>query len=263
MVVSAEQAGRLKPKVDYFWKVVATNEFGATESLAPAKRFHVDPTLPPLGPDQFSEYGEGPGGVLVAADLAGDPKPSYGRLARAQGVKPAAGISGTPNGAVELDGQSGMIVYSVRAFPSHEYTVSVWAAHEHKQDRLGQVFSAWDHVMDDPLRICIEKGRLFARVEAGGGYTTQGVAVEAGRWHHVAAVKAGGQITLYLDGKAAGAMLVPVEVSSAARDFALGGNPHYTGQSEHLPCRLARFVMYVRAFTAEEIGALYEKHRPK
>ena len=41
----------------------------------------------------------------------------------------------------------------MKAFPSYEYAVSVWVAYDRKEDRLGQVFSAWDHVFDDPLRI--------------------------------------------------------------------------------------------------------------
>jgi len=36
-------------------------------------------------------------------------------------------------------------------------------------------------------------------------------------------------------------------VPSAARDVALGGNPHFTGISEHLPCRVADFELNARA----------------
>ena len=156
-----------------------------------------------------------------------------------------------------------MLVYKVRAFPSFEYTVSVWFAHQHEEDRLGQVFSAWDHVMDDPLRICIDGGKLFARVEAGGAYSTEAVPVEQDRWYHVAVVKRGSRITLYLNGKPAAGMDVPAEIHSAARDFTLGGNPHYTGKSEHLPCRLSHLAVHVRAFTPQQITELYESRRPK
>jgi hypothetical protein len=110
--------------------------------------------------------------------------------------------------------------------------------------------------MDDPLRICVVGGKLYARIEAGSGYSTEGVPIEPGRWHHVAVVKSGSQVTLYVGGKRAAAMAAPVEVQSSARDFALGGNPHFTGLSEHLACRLAKFTMYARALTAEEIAAV-------
>jgi hypothetical protein len=175
---------------------------------------------------------------------------------RAQGWHPATGIDGKPNSAVALDGKTGMLVYALRAFPSYEYTVALWFAHEHQEDRLGQVFSAWDHAMDDPLRLCVAGGKLFARVEAGGGYSTEGVPVAAGGWHHVAAVKSGTQLTLYLDGRRAAAMALPMEVSSSSRAFALGGNPRFTGQSEHLPCRVARLVVSCRALSAEEVAKL-------
>ncbi|MCR4412620.1 MAG: glycoside hydrolase family 127 protein [Thermoguttaceae bacterium] len=257
VVVPAEQAARLKPNVEYFWKLVARNPAGATECLAPAKRFRIDPSLRPLTAEDLSEYGEGPDGTIVTADLAGDPKPAFGKLIRAQGWQPAAGIDGKPNGAVALDGKTGMLVYALRAFPSYEYTVALWFAHEHKEDRLGQVYSAWDHAMDDPLRLCVVGGKLFARVEAGGGYSTEGVPVAPGDWHHVAAVKSGTQLTLYLDGKRAAAMTLPMEVCSSSRAFALGGNPLYTGQSEHLPCRVARLVVSCRAMSAEEVARLF------
>jgi hypothetical protein len=256
LVVSREEANRLRPRVDYYWKLISRNAHGATASLSPVKRFHVDPSLPPSTADQLTEYGEGPDGVLVSAELAGDAKPSYGKLVRAGGFQPAPGVDGKPNTAVQLDGKSGMLVYALKSFPSYEYTVSVWMSYDRKEDRLGQVLSAWDHVVDDPLRICIAGGKLFARIEAGAGYSTEGVKVEPSQWHHVAVVKSGSQVTLYVDGKRAGAMAVPVEVQSSARDFALGGNPHFTGLSEHLACRLARFRMYVRALTPEEIGGL-------
>jgi hypothetical protein len=156
---------------------------------------------------------------------------------------------------VQLDGKSGMLVYALKAFPSYEYTVSVWMAYDGKEERLGQVFSAWDHVVDDPLRICVVGGKLFARIEAGSGYSTEGVPVEPGRWYHVAVVKSGSQVTLYVDGKRAAAVAVPVEIQSSARDFALGGNPHYAGSSEHLACRLAKFAMHARALAPDEIAA--------
>jgi hypothetical protein len=263
LVLSPQESARLRPKVDYFWKLTARNEAGTTESLPPAKRFRIDPALPPLAAEELSEYGEGPGGVVVAAALAGDPKPSYGKLLRSQGSGPAAGIDGKPGGAIRLDGQTGMLVYALRAFPSADYTVSLWFSYDRKEERLGQVLSAWDHVVDDPLRLCIAGGKLFARVEAGTSYSTEGVAIDPGRWYHLAAVKSGPQIVLYLDGKPAGRLAVPAEVHSAARDFALGGNPHFTGVSEHLACRVAKLGMYVRALSAEEVAQGHNEQRPK
>ena len=226
-------------------------------------RFRIDPTLPPLGPEPLSEYGEGPGSVLVCAELAGDPKPSYGRLALSRGFGPAVGLDGKPGGAVHVNGKDGMLVWSILQFPSYEYTVAVWFAHEHKEARLGQVFTPWSGGMDDPLRLCIDRSKLFARVEAGNGYSTSGIAVEPKRWYHVVAVKSGARLTLYLDGKQVAVLPVPFEVFSSARDFALGGNPHYTGVNEHLACRLARLAVYARALSPQEVTELYIRQKPR
>jgi len=263
LVLSPQEANRLKPNVAYFWKLVASNPYGSTESLAPGKRFRVDPALPPARIDQLTEYGERSDGVLVAASLAGDAKPAYGRLLEARGFRPAPGIDNKPAGAVQLDGQTGLLRYAVRAFPSYEYTVALWFAYDRKEDRLGQVFSAWDHLVDDPLRICIAGGKLFARVEAGPCVSTEGIAVEPVRWHHVAAVKSGSRLALYLDGKPVASVQVPDEITSSARDFALGGNPHLTGQSEHLACRVARLTILVRALNAEQVADLFRESQPR
>jgi hypothetical protein len=115
--------------------------------------------------------------------------------------------------------------------------------------------------MDDPLRICVAGGKLFARTEAGSGFSTDGIAVEQSRWYHVAAVKSGERLTLYLDGKAAGTIQLPAEVHSQAQDFALGGNPHFTGSSEFLPCRVAKLNFRLQALSADDVATLYNRQR--
>lgn len=262
LVVSAEQAARLKPGVDYYWQVVATNAVGSTASLLPAKRFCIDPKLPPLGDADLTEYGERADGVLVEASLAGDAKPQYGTLLEARGCQPAAGPDGTPNTAVAVDGQSGLLRYQLRRFPRESYTVSFWFAHNATEPHLGQLFSAWCHGMDDPLRICIDGGKLSTRLEGSGQMlSTAAVAIERDRWYFVTAVKSRNTLTLYLDGKAVATMPTPLSVTSQANDFALGGNPHFTGSSEFLACRLAKLVFRVQALSAEEVATLYAQQK--
>jgi len=58
--------------------------------------------------------------------------------------------------------------------------------------------------MDDPLRLAVQNGKLFARIEAGGNFGTPGVPIEIGRWHRVCAVKRGESLSLFLDGQPAG-----------------------------------------------------------
>ena len=67
LVVSREESSRLRPGVNYYWKIVSQNAYGTTASLPPAKRFHVDPSLPPSTADQLTEYGEGPDGIDALA----------------------------------------------------------------------------------------------------------------------------------------------------------------------------------------------------
>ena len=262
LIVPAEEAGRLEPNTDYYWKLIATNPFGSTESIAPAKRFHVDPNRPALSPQDLAEFGEGPEGIVTAAKLRGTADPSYGNLAHVVGATPAEGRDGQPNGAMQLDGQSGMIVYGIKAFPTHQYTVSLWMAHQQPVNRFGQVFSAWCGGRDDPLRLCIDGGRLFARIESVGVYSSPGQAVEPGKWYHVAAVKDGEQLSLYLDGQPVASLSVPSEIFSRTKAFALGGNPKFTEASEFLRCRVADLKFYARALRAEEITEIHRQGSP-
>ncbi len=258
IVVPAENSAGLKPGSTYFWKLIAKTPFGERESVGPAKRFVVDPALPPLTDWMLSEFGERADGVMVEARLAGSPEPTFGQLKLAQGWKPAMGPKGQPDGAVELDGQAGMVTYALKTFPAERYTVSLWFSYGKREPRLGQVFSAWCRGMDDPLRICVENGELSARIEAGQFYRTEPVAVEPGKWYHVCVVKDGPRLTLFVEGREAAAVDVPAKIRSQARDCALGGNPHYTGASEYLACRVADFRMIARALTKDQVGAICE-----
>ncbi len=240
-------AGKLQPNVDYYWKVVASNEYGEATSESPAPRFRVDPQLPPLTAEDLAEFGERRDGVMVEARLNGNPQPQYGALLAAQGWQAAAGPDAMPENAIELDGKTGMIVYRVRAFPAEQFTVSFWLSPASNEPRLGQAFSAWCRGMDDPLRISVERGKLYARMEAGRGFSDGGTPVEKGVWYHVCVVKRGPLLTAYVNGARVSETGVPAQVHSMASDFALGGNPHYTGGSEHLACRIARFSMLARA----------------
>ncbi|MGH9361415.1 MAG: hypothetical protein ACRD2T_05815, partial [Thermoanaerobaculia bacterium] len=55
----------LEPGRDYFWKVVAENRWGTSESEA--RTLRVDPTLPPPGANPLAAGDEGPGGILLRA----------------------------------------------------------------------------------------------------------------------------------------------------------------------------------------------------
>jgi hypothetical protein len=241
----------LEPGRDYRWKLIARNKHGVAESEA--RTFRVDPELPAL-PDAILAAGEpGPGEVLLAAPLRGDAKPAYGALLDAAGVETAAGPAGDAGGGLAFDGEQGRVRYAIPYFPQRDYTVTVrFAPRAFPEKRIAQVFSAWAAPGDDPLRITIDGGRLFARIEAQRGFSTEGVPLERGTWVAVAAVKQGAELKLYVGGEERARAAVPEEVDSEAASVALGGNPNFGG-NEFLAATIADFALYARALSPEEI----------
>jgi DUF1680 family protein len=257
IVIPEEQARQLKPQVAYFWKLAAENQWGMTVSPSPARQLTVDASLPPLTDDMLTEYGENADGVVVQAGLRGKPDPAYGTLLSATGWKAAPGPQGEPDQAVELNGADGMLVYQLRALPEAEYTVALRFSAQRVDGPLGQVLSAWCRGMDDPLRISVHGGKLHARIEAGGAYSTSGTPIDKDTWYDVCVVKRSSELTLFVDGKPVETIRVPAVVQSAARDFALGGNPHFTGSSENLPCRVADLELITRPLSPDEVARLH------
>ncbi len=258
LVIADTHARVLQAQVAYFWRLVAENPWGRTSSPAPPRQFMIDPALPPLTDEAIAQYGENAAGVVVQADLHGAPEPAYGRLGSASGWAPGPGPQGAPDESVELDGSDGLLVYPLRAFPESEYTVALRCSVQRVSGALGQVLSAWCHGMDDPLRICVHDGKLYARVEAGMAYSTRGVPIEQDVWYDLCVVKRSSELTLFVDGRPVETIQVPAVVLSAARDVALGGNPHYAGGRENLPCRIADFVLQVRPWSPEEVAQWHE-----
>jgi hypothetical protein len=107
--------------------------------------------------------------------------------------------------------------------------------------------------MDDPLRVTIEGREVSARIEAGAGFRTAGVAIEPGRWVHLAAVKQGTSLRLYVDGARAGAAAVPERVRSQAVEVGVGFNPLFSG-GENLEGAFDDFALFARALTDQEIA---------
>jgi len=259
LMLPAEEVKRLEPHKTYWWKVIARNPYGQSESIRPYKRFTIDPaaTAPPgCGPYRQRASDA----TVTEAALHGDVRPQYGVLLLARGWKPTAGPNGQRNGAVELDGRSGIVKYALQVFPERDYTASIWlCVLKYPQTRYGQIFSAWSAGVDDPLRLVIERGKLYARIEAGRFYSTEGYPIELGRWYHVAAVKRAGQLSLYVDGRLVAKAEVPASVTSAASSFAIGGNPNFAGP-EFLAARFSDLKLYARALGSEEIASLSRQH---
>jgi hypothetical protein len=237
---------RFTDGTEWTWSVASVGPGGITWPDVPPARFRIDRAAPPqvLPPEPRL----GPAGELVVHTLREEAAPAYGTQTR--GGFTARGPDGT-----ELNGRDQMLVYAVPVWPEEDFTVAVRVQlTAPPTGRNGQIFSAWSAAMDDPLRLVVEGGRLFARIEAGGVFSTPGVAVPVGEWHAVAAVKQGSTLTLFLDGRPVGSATVPALSTTQARDCALGGNPHFSG-SEFVAARFADFQFLARALTPAEVAA--------
>jgi uncharacterized protein len=242
-----ELSPRLADEARVWWRVVTVTHAGETIPDVPPAFFIVSPRAPAL--PLPAEPKLGPDGELLVHALRGTRPPEFGQVKRAS-------FTSRDDDGTELNGRDQMIVYDVPAWPEEEFTVSLRVRIGELPDgRIGQVFSAWASGMDDPLRIVVEKGQLFARIEAGVGHSTPGAAIETNRWYAISAVKRGATLQLFLDGKLVGTSAAPDYSLTQAKACALGGNPRYSG-NEFLSARLAEFKFHGRALTAEEVQEL-------
>ena len=233
-----------------WWRVMSIGPGGETISEVAPASFTLDPNAPPQNLPPVNK--PGPNGELIFHSLCGEETPKFGELLAAKhGAHTAEGT--------KLNGRDQMLVYSIPVWPEEDFTVAVRVrVDEMPKGRIGQVFSAWAAGMDDPLRLTVEGGKLSARVEAGIFLSTSGVAIAAGEWHHVAAVKQGTRLELFLDGQPAGSCAAPEFSTTTAHDCALGGNPHFTG-NEFLAATFADFGLWERALSVAEIQRLATK----
>ncbi|HTE17733.1 MAG TPA: beta-L-arabinofuranosidase domain-containing protein, partial [Armatimonadota bacterium] len=159
--VAAEPLRALAPGKEYWWGVTAVNANGSTPSTGPAARFTPDAALPPLTDAQLRP--PTPGGTLASAPLAGTAAPVAGALVSAEGSRPSEGPDGQAGGAMAVDGKTGRLRYGITEFPEEEYTVALRVRIDAlPEGRFGQVFSAWTAPSDDPLRLTVEGGKLYA-----------------------------------------------------------------------------------------------------
>ena len=214
----------------------------------------MDPKLPRLPrPPLVPATSQGP---ILSAPLAGTAVPEVGTLQTERGIKPAPGPRDSANRAVQTGGKGGLLSYKLESFPEEDYSAALWVDVAQLPDgRLGQILSAWTGPMDDPLRLCIESGKLFARMESGQGYSTPGIPCPISTWQHLAVVKRGTDLRLFVNGIARGQATVPLLIHSQAKEVGLGGNPRYSGD-ESVAARYARFSIFERALEDEEIKDL-------
>lgn len=248
----------LEPGVPYYWGVVARNQWGESLPSLPARRFQINPTLPPLPEDALRRFGERDDGVVTEAPLDGKAAPTYGTLESAAALVPANGPRDTRGAAIEFNGKQSRAIFAVRRFPTEEYTLSLWLwlpREGNSSPKTMQVASAWTAAMDDPMRLCVIGGKLYGRIEAGQGYSTPGISIENDRWHHVAMVKEGSRLSVFVDGRRKAETGVPADLVTHSTAWGIGGNPRYSGD-EFLAARLAQVRLFARALSDPEIQSL-------
>jgi hypothetical protein len=242
----------LAARKTHWWKVAARGPHGETASPLPLARFIFDPSQPAV--PEPPEVEPGPDSEVVRASLRGEARPEYGHLARPATGLAVAGRKEEANGAMRLNGRDQMLVYAIPEDLGPDYSAAVWVrVNELPAGRIGQVLSLWAAGMDDPLRLTVDGGKLFARIEAQRGFGTRGVPLTPGRWYHVAAVKSGSKLTLFLDGQPMETTEAPATLHTIARTCALGGNPNYSG-NEFLAADFASLELYARALSAKEVA---------
>lgn len=246
----------LDPDRPYYWRVIAVNEHGKSEMEGGVPSFRINPSLESTFIDHPALFDFRSDGLVAGSYLNGNAEPVYGYLEKAEGIQPATGHDGEPGAAIAFTGD-GMIRYRIPHFPLDDYSFAAWVKPEEQVHGLGQIFSGWAKGGDDPLRVVIDGGKIHARIEGQGNFSTAGVPLEIGRWVHVVAVKQGGSLRLYLDGVKAAETGIPVMGRhTSALDFALGANPHHTGP-EFFRGAIDDFSFYARALSEEEIGTLF------
>ena len=201
--------------------------FFVVDKSLPAKTYPPDPVL-------------GPGGELVKDALRSTQPLEIGTRDSAKWERQL------PDGT-EFNGRDQMVVYAVPEWPQENYSVHLgFKIQSMPAGRIAQLFSGWTAGSDDPLRLVVDGGKLFARIEAGAGYTTSGAALTLDRWHQAVAVKERDRLTLFLDGKEVGSVPVPLYIHTRSTACGLAGNPRYSG-NEFLQATLRDFLFYADA----------------
>ncbi len=249
---------KLEPERTYYWTVQAVNAHGRAEAMDGPRSFIIDTALenPFLINPALAGYRDDD--LVVGAWLRGNGTPVYGVLEKEAGITASPDRNETADSAVRFDGE-GMLRYKIPEFPHRKCTLLLWACPEgDTAEHIRQLFSAWARSMDDPLRVYIKDNLLHVGIEGGGNAGLTGEPIPFGVWTHIAVVKNGAALALYLNGELRQQGNAPASLDqTAAANIALGANPNYSGD-EYFTGRLAEFALYARAMTEEEIRRVYE-----
>ena len=243
------------PNGAYYWGVRSSANGETVLNEGGARTFRID-----SGCDR-PYFCLGDNALVAASRLHGDAAPRHGILDHQRALEAVEGHTGEPGGAMAFDGVQSELRFAVPWFPEEDYSFTAWVQ---PQDTTSggyqQVFSAWCAGGDDPLRVTVEHGELSARIESRmGNVRTAGAAVEAGTWVHVAAVKKGETLTLYVNGAVAGTTHAPARVVSRAQHVGVGYNPILPG-GEHFRGHIEDLAFYAGALTPAQIREALDHH---
>ncbi len=235
----------------YYWKVIAVSQTGRVENKGGPRVIRVDSSQGQ--PFLFLRAD----GLMAASALNGNGAPTFGVCEHQQGLSSAADRAGEKNAAVAFDGKTSELRYRLPFFPEEDYSFSAWVCPEKLPTKgLQQVFSAWCKGGDDPLRVTLDGGNLFARIEnPKGGCSSQGTPLKNGEWIHVAAVKNGAKLTLYVNSALAHSVDTQQCIRSNSSVIGIGFNPLFSG-GEHFAGKMDDFAFYAQALPVEEIMAM-------
>ncbi|MBI2422266.1 MAG: glycoside hydrolase family 127 protein [Candidatus Hydrogenedentes bacterium] len=238
------------PEGAYYWKVIGKNAQGEVDNRDGARSFTISAaaTAPLIGMRAD--------GLMAASALDGNGVAIFGALELEENLVPADDRHGTAGGAIHLDGAGSKLRYVLPYFPGQACTFTAWVWPDAVPvGGMQQLCSAWATGGDEPLRVCVQGKEVFARVEGGGFHGTPGTAIPEGAWFHVAAVRADGTLTLYVNGAPVQSTGVPTPIRTVSERIGIGFNPLFSG-NETFKGRIDDFAFYARALSAEEIATL-------
>jgi DUF1680 family protein len=234
----------------YYWQVTAREDNQVVKATDGPRAFTIDPSQPSRTK-----------GAVLRAPLHGTSAPEEGKVTEERDLTPAPGPDGKENGALAFNGSTSKLVYEAPGFPLRAYTLAAWFRAEGvdaNDKHWHEIASAWYAGSNDALRVAITGDELIARIEQPGGCPqTPGVRVEEGKWTHVALVKDGNALRLYVNGKETGSVAVPELLASDPKKIGIGCNPVF-GDIEGFQGAISGVVFLRQAADAEEIAKMAE-----
>ena len=240
-LASAEQTRVLEPNKTYYWKIVASNEYGTTESLAPGRRFRVDKSLPEFDYEayQAAQTARRTFSPLLVDALQGKPEPNAGRLANVANLE-------SGDDSVKFNGRDSSVVYELEEFPKAEFEASLEFKLDElpERNRIAQIISAWSRANDDPLRVAInDQGQIYGSVEGARGGKTTPTKLATGKWYRLRVSKEDERRTLFLNDEEIGSLVVEPIMSTESLKIGLGCNPLFRNEPEFLNGEIRNFSL--------------------